>query len=637
MAAPIFHRASLHPAASRWIELWNGKQALGWDYYGTPVFRFRRAPAGLATRRQLRADAHVSRSAGAVRAAGVARRQALGVAVPARPRPPVPHPRHRPSSTPWTRPCKPGVRASSARPVTDYCIPTSDGRCNECITPRPTHRGTDPPRGETSHEPTHRHRRRGCRSRRLPAATPAASPSPGPSPTRASAPAAAAAPPTHATRSGSATTTAPARAAVSQSGAGRTPPRAPTLGKYNADADAGRRARRRRRGWPVFMLGRSKRPVANCQACRERPARPGDLWVPDLPRLLRRHAPTRHRITAMLAAVPGGLLAVRTGAVSGLVVVDIDPRTRRQVSLPDLMPPTCPATRGPHRLRRLAPVLPPPRPLPRRDQCRTPGIDIKADGGYVVATTHRSTPAPAALPVERTPDRSRWWRCPRRWSTACLPQPREAASGQRPARPSRPPDAAGGGISHPDALLPRTSTPSPAPRRADAARPSTAPPAGSPAWSPPAPSPTPTRRRTHRRAAASRSRPTATSAPPSPADSVTKGSPQKEYTATRPAQPDQVNGAALLDAVAATLTRYVVLPTPKPPTPSCCGSPPPTPSRPGTAAPRLVIKAPGEAVRQVPAARPGRGAVPPAADHHQRHTVRGLPVHRQHRPTRPPC
>ncbi|GAA0613112.1 RRQRL motif-containing zinc-binding protein [Kribbella sandramycini] len=48
-------RASLHPARSRWIELWNGKQALGWDHHGTPVFKFRWAPGGLATRRQLRA------------------------------------------------------------------------------------------------------------------------------------------------------------------------------------------------------------------------------------------------------------------------------------------------------------------------------------------------------------------------------------------------------------------------------------------------------------------------------------------------------------------------------------------------------------------------------------------------------
>lgn len=54
MVAPI-DRASLHPAASQWITLWNGQQAIGWELNGTPVFKFRWAPGGLATRRQLRA------------------------------------------------------------------------------------------------------------------------------------------------------------------------------------------------------------------------------------------------------------------------------------------------------------------------------------------------------------------------------------------------------------------------------------------------------------------------------------------------------------------------------------------------------------------------------------------------------
>lgn len=55
MATTPMDKASLHPARSRWIELWNGKQALGWDHHGTPVFRFKWAPGALATRRQLRA------------------------------------------------------------------------------------------------------------------------------------------------------------------------------------------------------------------------------------------------------------------------------------------------------------------------------------------------------------------------------------------------------------------------------------------------------------------------------------------------------------------------------------------------------------------------------------------------------
>ncbi len=55
MTAQPLDRAAFHPALSRWITLWNGQQALGWNYHGTPAFRFKWAPAGLATRRQLRA------------------------------------------------------------------------------------------------------------------------------------------------------------------------------------------------------------------------------------------------------------------------------------------------------------------------------------------------------------------------------------------------------------------------------------------------------------------------------------------------------------------------------------------------------------------------------------------------------
>ena len=82
-----------------------------------------------------------------------------------------------------------------------------------------------------------------------------------------------------------------------------------------------------RRGWPVFVLGQSKRPVANCPACKH--AGPGHdpagcccLTCHGF------HAATLNpaRLAAMLAAVPRGLLAIRTGTVAGLAVVDIDPR-----------------------------------------------------------------------------------------------------------------------------------------------------------------------------------------------------------------------------------------------------------------------------------------------------------------------
>ncbi|MEV6285521.1 RRQRL motif-containing zinc-binding protein [Kribbella sp. NPDC051770] len=133
MAAPLMDRASLHPAASRWIELWNGKQALGWDHHGTPVFKFRWAPAGLATRRQLRAlrmcpggqppyAVLVWRNGKAwawlyrldlarpSRVASPAQLNALDKAMQAR------------------RTCGQCGR------IADYCIPTSDGRCDQCMT-----------------------------------------------------------------------------------------------------------------------------------------------------------------------------------------------------------------------------------------------------------------------------------------------------------------------------------------------------------------------------------------------------------------------------------------------------------------------------------------------------------------------
>ena len=104
-------------------------------------------------------------------------------------------------------------------------------------------------------------------------------------------------------------------------------------------------------------------------------------------------------------------------------------------------------------------------------------------------------------------------------------------------------------------------------------------------------------------------------------------------TPTHHDQADAVDGAELLDDVAATISRYVILPstsaliavvlwiaaTHAVPAWNC--------------APRLVIRAPEKALREVAAARHGRGHVPPAVDDRQRVTVSGLPVHR-HRAVR---
>ncbi len=135
-------------------------------------------------------------------------------------------------------------------------------------------------------------------------------------------------------------------------------------------------------GWPVFLLGRTKRPLANCPACPK--GKPGH--DPQACQCLTCHgfyAATLdpQRIKAMCAEHPGALLAIRTGSASGTLVADIDPRHGGQV-LPDLMPRTaCVATsRGWHLYYRHPGV-----PILSRELPGHRGIDIKADGGYVVA------------------------------------------------------------------------------------------------------------------------------------------------------------------------------------------------------------------------------------------------------------
>ena len=53
----------------------------------------------------------------------------------------------------------------------------------------------------------------------------------------------------------------------------------------------------------------------------------------------------RDRVRSMLARLPRGLVAIRTGAVSGLVGIDVDPRHGGYVD-PELMPPTASVASG---------------------------------------------------------------------------------------------------------------------------------------------------------------------------------------------------------------------------------------------------------------------------------------------------
>jgi hypothetical protein len=137
-----------------------------------------------------------------------------------------------------------------------------------------------------------------------------------------------------------------------------------------------------RAGWPVFVLGRSKRPVANCSACKT--AAPGhDLAACACLTCHGFHAATTDpaRLAAMLRKVPGGLLAIRTGTAAGLAVVDIDPRNGGTIDRALMTPTATVATGGGgwHLYYRH-----PGGPLAAARPGHA-GVDVKADGGYVVA------------------------------------------------------------------------------------------------------------------------------------------------------------------------------------------------------------------------------------------------------------
>jgi hypothetical protein len=206
------------------------------------------------------------------------------------------------------------------------------------------------------------------------------------------------------------------------------------------------------RGWPVFMLGRSKRPVANCKACHDDPHDPascGHLTCHGFYAASTDPA----RVAAIVAAVPRGQLAVRTGAVSGLLVVDVDPDHGGSDSLGDLValelvPRTLwvrTGSGGAHLYYRHPGRDMPSRPMPERA-----GIDIKADGGYVVLppSIHHRTRQPyqwGAGPVDTV-------EMPPALLEACLPK----VPALSPTPPAEPTTHRAGGISCPDRLL--TST-----------------------------------------------------------------------------------------------------------------------------------------------------------------------------------
>jgi hypothetical protein len=155
------------------------------------------------------------------------------------------------------------------------------------------------------------------------------------------------------------------------------------------------------RGWPVFVLSPSKMPVANCESCKAGHATPAQMEACTCLTCHGFHAATADpdRLAEMLRRHPRGLLAVRTGGASGTVVIDVDPPgigTMRMLVAEGVLPRTLAAVTGRGGYHMV--YAHPGGKILSGAGKGGPGVDVKADGGYVVAP-------PSVHPVTRRPYR----------------------------------------------------------------------------------------------------------------------------------------------------------------------------------------------------------------------------------------
>jgi hypothetical protein len=155
------------------------------------------------------------------------------------------------------------------------------------------------------------------------------------------------------------------------------------------------------RGWPVFVLSPSKMPVANCAPCKTEHTTPDQMEACACLCCHGFHAATLDldRLAEMLRLHTRGLIAIRTGAASGTVVIDVDPpgiTTMRMLVSDGVLPRTLAAVtgRGGYHLV----YGHPGGKIMSGAGKGGPGVDVKADGGYVVAP-------PSVHPVTRRPYR----------------------------------------------------------------------------------------------------------------------------------------------------------------------------------------------------------------------------------------
>ncbi len=159
------------------------------------------------------------------------------------------------------------------------------------------------------------------------------------------------------------------------------------------------------RGWHVFALSASKSPLANCPACRSEHRTPAEMEACECLTCHGFYAATTDpdRIAAMFVGHPDRLLAIRTGKVSGLAVVDVDAPegldTMRALMAEGLLPETCAQRTGSGGWHLL--YEHPGGHIMSGAAKLGPKVDSKADGGYIVA-------APSEHPRTGEPYRWRW-------------------------------------------------------------------------------------------------------------------------------------------------------------------------------------------------------------------------------------
>jgi hypothetical protein len=142
-------------------------------------------------------------------------------------------------------------------------------------------------------------------------------------------------------------------------------------------------------GWPVFVLSSTKVPVRNCEPCHTEHTTADAKEACECLTCHGFYAATTDpaRITAMLDRHPNGLLAVRTGAASGTVVIDVDPpaglRTLAKLDEADVLPGTVMQMTGRDMGLQMFYAHPGVR-ITSRPGALGPGVDVKADDAYVV-------------------------------------------------------------------------------------------------------------------------------------------------------------------------------------------------------------------------------------------------------------